>query len=66
MLDAEVLGVEPRSYYRTRWRILWSHETANPERMGTDMMSDEMALLTISGGILFAVMVMLTMLMRER
>lgn len=36
------------------------------ERMGTDMMSDEMAMLTISGGILFAVMVMLTMLMRER
>ncbi len=32
--------------------------------MGTDMMSDEMAMLTISGAIIFAVM-MLTMLMRK-
>jgi hypothetical protein len=36
------------------------------ERTGTDMMSDEMAMLTISGGIIFAVMAMLTMLRRER
>ena len=34
------------------------------ERMVTDMMSDEMAMLTISGAIIFAVM-MLTMLMRK-
>ncbi len=32
--------------------------------MGTDMMSDEMAMVTISGGIIFAVM-MLVMLMRK-
>ncbi len=42
--------------------------TRNPdgdtERKGTNMMSDEMALLTISGAIVFAVM-MLAMLMRE-
>jgi len=34
------------------------------ERMDTDMMSDEMAILTISGAIIFAV-IMLTMLMRK-
>ncbi len=34
------------------------------ERMGTDMMSDEMAMLTISGMIVFAV-IMLTMFMRK-
>ena len=34
------------------------------ERMDTDMMSDEMAILTNSGAIIFAV-IMLTMLMRK-
>jgi hypothetical protein len=34
------------------------------ERNGTNMMSDEMAMLVISGGILFAVL-MLAMLMRK-
>ena len=40
-----------------------NHEGAT-ERIGTEMMSDEMAMLTISGGIIFAV-IMLMMLMRR-
>jgi hypothetical protein len=35
------------------------------ERKGTNMMSDEMAMLTISGAIIFAIMMLLAMLMRE-